>query len=72
MVLSIVGAFGVLALSINAFFLRGIYGDLNTVKIQMARAFERSDAKEKRIEVLELTQKEIIDRLTMVEREVVR
>ena len=34
--ISIVGAFGVVALSINAWFLKGIYTELNDVRIQMA------------------------------------
>ena len=53
-ILSLVGAFGTVALGINAFFLKGIYSDLGTVKINIARIFERSDAKEEKIKELEV------------------
>ena len=45
-VLSIVGAFLVLGLGINAFFLRGIFQDLNDVKVQLAGMTENSEGKE--------------------------
>lgn len=69
-VLSIVGGFGTMALAINAYFLRGIFQDLNTVKIELARMTERSDSKEKRIEYLEASQKEIFQRLNEVEKRI--
>lgn len=37
--LGLVGSLAVLALSINAFFLRGIFIDLNAVKVQIAKIF---------------------------------
>ena len=67
-VLSIVGFFGVLALSINGWFLRGIFQDLNSVKITLATMGAKSEAKEKRITNLEENQKEIFDRLNSLER----
>lgn len=51
--ITIVGLFGTLALSINAFFLRGIFYDLNEVKVKLAQIMENSKAKELRIEKLE-------------------
>ena len=72
LVLSIVGSFLALVGAVNAFFLRGIFQDLNAVKIQMARMFERSDAKEKRISEIEQNQKEIFDRINIIEREVLK
>ena len=71
-VISIVGAFGTFALSINAYFLRGIFQDLNTVKIELAKMVERSDAKEERISKIEVNEKEIFDRLNILEREVLK
>ena len=71
-ILSIVGAFGTLALTINAFFLRGIFLDLNAVKIKLVEISTRGEAKEKRIEELERNQKEVFDRLNIVEREVLK
>ena len=50
---SIVGAFGVVALSINAFFLKGIYSELNIVKIQIASIISGSDFIRKEIERVE-------------------
>lgn len=54
--LGIIGTFGTLALSINAFFLRGIFKDLNAVKITLAEIITGSKDKQKR---LEKTEKEI-------------
>lgn len=68
--LIIIGSFGTIALSINAFFLKGIYSDLNDVKIQIAKIFARSEAKEKRITDLEVNQKEMIGRLNRLERKI--
>lgn len=67
-VLSIVGAFGVIALGVNGYFLRGIFQDLTAVKVHLARMGARSEAKEKRLDNLELNQKEIYDRLNKLER----
>jgi len=72
MMLMIIGSFGTLALSINAFFLRGIYLDLNAVKIKLVEISTRGEAKERRIEELEKNQKEIFDRLNIIEREVLK
>lgn len=59
LIVSIVGAFVTLALTINAFFLRGIFSDLGAVKIKLAEIMARSDAKEERLKKLE----ERIDKL---------
>lgn len=45
--------FGSLALTINAFFLRGIFQDLNEVKITLAEIIQRSKAKSEKIAELE-------------------
>lgn len=71
-VLSIVGAFGTLGLTINAFFLRGIFMDLNTVKIEIAKMVTRSEGKEERIKRIEENEKEIFERLNIIEREVLK
>ncbi len=58
-VLSIVGGFMVVGLGINGFFLRGIFRDLNEVKIQFAVSIENSRHKEQRITNLENDVKEL-------------
>ena len=68
--LGIVGACGTMALSVNAAFLRGIFQDLNTVKIEIARIGERSDSKVKRIEDLEINQKELYNKINNIERKI--
>lgn len=68
LVLSIVGSFGTLALLINGYFLRGIFQDLNEVKIQLATMVERSQAKEDRIKKLEDNERELFDRINNIER----
>lgn len=59
MVLTIVGSFLVIMLGINGYFLRGIFQDLNAVKIQLAVSIENSRSKEKRISALENELKDI-------------
>ena len=71
-VISVVGAFGTIALTINAYFLRGIFHDLNAVKIKLAEMGARSESKELRIENLERNEREIFDRLNILEREVLK
>jgi len=51
--ITIVGAFGIVALSINAFFLKGIYSELNVVKIQIASIISGSDFIKKEIDRIE-------------------
>ena len=72
--ISIIGAMLTATLAINAFFLRGISQDLNAVRIQMAKMFENSKAKERRISTLEDDSKEIkknindiVNRITLIE-----
>lgn len=68
LVLSIVGSFLVIALGINAFFLRGIFSDLTLLKVELARMIERSDAKEARLDKLEINEKDIFNRLNALEK----
>jgi len=51
--LTITGAMLTLMLAVNAFFLRGIYQDLNDVRIQIATIFENSNNKETRLIAVE-------------------
>lgn len=51
--LTIVGFFGTLGLTINAFFLRGIFSDLNEVKIRLAEIMARSEARNEKLLFLE-------------------
>ena len=69
-VLSIIGGFGTLGLTVNAFFLRGIFIDLNTVKVRLAEMSARSESKELRIANLETSDKEIFERLNRIERSI--
>ena len=71
-VLSIVGFFGICALGINGYFLKGIFSDLGTVKIKLAEISARGEAKENRLDKLEVNEKEIFERLNIVEREVLK
>ena len=71
-IISVVGACVTLGLTINAFFLRGIFLDLNAVKVELAKMFERSTAKELRLENLERNEREIFDRLNILEREILK
>jgi len=48
--LTIIGAFITITLGINAFFLRGIFLDLNAVKIHMAKISAESDSKDRQIQ----------------------
>jgi len=52
-VLSIVGSFGTLALAVNAFFLKGIYTDLNDVKLKMTSIYSDSKHTSHEIERLD-------------------
>lgn len=72
LLLSIVGAFLVMGLGINAFFLRGIFQDLNEVKIKLAQIFVKAAHEEKEREELKANQKEIFERLNILEREVLK
>lgn len=62
-VLTIIGAFGTIALSINAFFLRGIYSKQQDIEIKVTKLIVREEAKEKRLEDLEEENKLIRERL---------
>ena len=50
--LYILGSFGTLALGINAFFLKGIYSELNGVKIKMTEIYTDSTHANKEIDIL--------------------
>lgn len=56
-ILTIVGSFVTTGLAINAFFLRGIFEDLNSVKVTIATALANDKAKQKEIDELKLNQK---------------
>jgi len=58
-VLSIVGAFGVIALGVNGFFLRGIFQDMNEIKVQMAVIMGRHDAETEKLAKLETDLKSV-------------
>ncbi len=67
-IISIVGSLCTLGLSVNAFFLRGIFLDLNAVKVKLAEISVRSESKERRIEELEKNVREIFHRLNKLEK----
>jgi ribosomal protein S2 len=66
-VLAVVGAFGTLALGINGYFLRGIFSDLNQVRIDLATVISDSNAKTERITKLEHSELELYRRLNKLE-----
>lgn len=43
LIITIIGSFGLLALAINAFFLKGIYTELNSVKVEIAGMISNVD-----------------------------
>ncbi|MHA1591596.1 MAG: hypothetical protein ACTSUP_03905 [Candidatus Heimdallarchaeaceae archaeon] len=53
LLLSIIGTFGTMALLINGYFLRGIFQDMNEIKVKLAAMTARSEDKERRISLLE-------------------
>ena len=71
-ILTVVGVLITLALGVNAFFLKGIFADLNAVKIQLAEIAARGEAKEDRIKKLEGNEKDIFERLNKLEKDVLK
>lgn len=76
LILSIIGALIAIGIAGNAFFLKGIFADLNDVKLNIARIFERSTHSDKVIDELrgrvELLEKDILsqrERLHSLESE---
>ena len=57
--ITVVGFFVTTVGAINAFFLRGIFLDLNAVKISMASIFAEANGREQRITRLETETKEL-------------
>jgi hypothetical protein len=70
LILGVLGVLCVLALAINAFFLRGIFGDLGAVKIQLAAMAARSESKELRLSNLEKNERELFKRLIELEKQI--
>lgn len=70
--LAIIGAFLTLCLAVNGYFLRGIFEDLNAVKINIAKIMAYDEYKEKRIESLEASLRDVYSRLNQLEREVLK
>lgn len=68
--LSIVGVFGVAALGINGYFLRGIFQDLNEVKINLAVTISQGAEKDRKIEEHEKIIKDLVTRVHALEFEV--
>lgn len=59
--------FGTVALSINAFFLRGIFMDLNAVKIEIAKITTLSSSDREKINELEKDLKDLKERMHKIE-----
>jgi len=53
LLIALVGTFGTLALGINAFFLRGIFQDLNSVKVSLATSIANSSSIQSDVKRLE-------------------
>jgi len=66
--LSVIGVFITIGLSINAFFLRGIFVDLNDLRVRFAEIATNGKNTARRIENLEDTEKEIFHRLNKLEQ----
>ena len=71
-ILTVVGVLITLALGVNAFFLKGIFSDLNEVKVQLAEISTRGEAKESRIKKLEENETTIFERLNKLERDILK
>lgn len=67
LVLAMVGAFGTIALSINAFFLRGIYTKQVEIELKVTRLIVKEEDKEKRIDRLEEFEEKARERLHKLE-----
>lgn len=67
-ILAIVGFFGTLALSVNAYFLRGIYSKQQEIEIKITELLVKEKEKERRIEKLEDNEQEIFKRLNEIEK----
>lgn len=61
LIISLVGAFISLCLVVNAFFLRGIFEDLNTVKVKIAELFSELTNRKEKMEDINKLQKKHID-----------
>lgn len=69
-IIVIVGAFITLGLGINAFFLKGIYTDLNDVKVEIAKIFAGSKDKDRRIAELEENEKDLYNKVNELSQRV--
>ena len=70
MVLTILGGFSTVGLGINAFFLRGIFLDLNAVKVSQAIIIANSESKEKRIAEVEKEVKDLRNKYHAINTEI--
>lgn len=61
-ILGILGAALTVMLSINAYFVKSLLESLNQVKLQTAILIERSEAKEKRLQIVEEELKDLNER----------
>lgn len=66
--LSIVGAFITLALTVNGFFLKGIYSELGSVKVQLATMSAHAEDKSMRIQKIETKQDKFEKRISELEK----
>ncbi len=57
--LGVIGIFGTIALSVNAFFLKGIYEDLNALKVIITETVVNAANREKRLTTTEIEVKEL-------------
>jgi len=69
-IIIIIGSFVTIIGSINAFFLKGIYNELNQVKINMVQIATESNAKEYRIQRLESEALKFREELRHIERRI--
>ena len=67
-VIAFVGFFGTAALSINAYFLRGIYSKQMDIELKVTKLIVKEEEKERRLDNLEENEKEIFKRLNSLEK----
>lgn len=69
-ILGIVGTFGIIALGINGFFLKGIFGKINDVELKVVAMITGSESKERRISTLEDEVRDLRDKFHRANTEI--
>jgi len=70
LILTVIGVFVTVGLSINAFFLRGIFVDLNDLRVRFAEIATNGKNTARRIDNIENNMKEVFSRLNNAEKRI--